>query len=344
MKAIILLSGGLDSTLAAELMSREGLELLAINFKTPFCLCDRHSSNLGCGSNASRVADSLGIDLRIINAADDFLEVLKKPPHGYGANMNPCIDCRILFFRKSRELMAQAGASFIITGEVLGQRPMSQFRRQMETIERESGLEGLVVRPLSAKLLAPTIPEKNGWISRERMLEIAGRSRKPLIALARELGINDYPCAAGGCLLTDPKFAGRIRDLIDHGELDNQNINLLKSGRYFRLSHGAKLIVGRDEDENRMLTMLAKDGDFLFEPQGINGPVAVGKGSFTPDLLAVSCQIVARYSDREGADHADIAYRRLPDGQGTAISSGCLEDEELARLREVGRKASDHRR
>jgi tRNA-specific 2-thiouridylase len=144
MKAIILLSGGLDSTLAAELMSREGLELLAVNFKTPFCLCDRHSSNLGCGSNALRVAEALGIDLKIINATKDFLEVLKKPAHGYGANMNPCIDCRILFFRKSKELMEEVGASFIITGEVLGQRPMSQFRRQMNIIEKEADLEGLL--------------------------------------------------------------------------------------------------------------------------------------------------------------------------------------------------------
>jgi tRNA-specific 2-thiouridylase len=130
MKAIILLSGGLDSTLAAELMSREGLELLAVNFKTPFCLCDRHSSNLGCGSNARRVAEAIGIDLKVINATKDFLEVLKKPAHGYGANMNPCIDCRILFFRKSKELMEEVGASFIITGEVLGQRPMSHYRER----------------------------------------------------------------------------------------------------------------------------------------------------------------------------------------------------------------------
>jgi tRNA U34 2-thiouridine synthase MnmA/TrmU len=333
MKAIILLSGGLDSTLAAELMSREGLELLAVNFKTPFCLCDRHSSNLGCGSNARRVAESLGIDLKIINATEDFLEVLQNPTHGYGANMNPCIDCRILFFRKSRELMEEAGASFIITGEVLGQRPMSQFRRQMNKIERDAGLEGLVVRPLSAKLLPPSIPERNGWISRERMLDIAGRSRKPQIALARDLGINDYPCAAGGCLLTDPKFAGRVRDLIDHGELDMQNINLLKSGRYFRLSHNAKLIVGRNEGENKMLSMLAKDGDYLFEPQGINGPVAVGKGSFAQDLLDLSCRIVARYCDREGVDYADISCRGLPDGQWMTIRSTYLDDKELAKLR-----------
>ena len=333
MKAIILLSGGLDSTLAAELMSREGLELLAVNFKTPFCLCDRHSSNLGCGSNALRVADALGIDLKIINAAKDFLEVLQKPAHGYGANMNPCIDCRILFFRKSKELMDEVGASFIITGEVLGQRPMSQFRRQMNLIEEEADLKGLVLRPLSARLLAPTIPEKNGWISRERMLDMAGRSRKPQMALAKDLGINDYPCAAGGCLLTDPEFANRIRDLIKHDELDMQNIDLLKAGRYFRLSRSAKLIVGRNEFENKMLSMLAKEGDYLFEPATINGPIAVGKGQFSPDEIDVACRIVARYCDREGEPEAEIIHERPPEKEKISIKINFLDDDELAKLR-----------
>ncbi len=333
MKAIILLSGGLDSTIAAELMNREGLELIAVNFKTPFCLCDRRSSNLGCGSNARRVADALGIELKIINAARDFFEVLKRPKHGYGANMNPCIDCRILFFQKSKELMEEIGASFIITGEVLGQRPMSQFRRQMDLIEKEAGLEGLVVRPLSAKLLPLTIPEKMGWISRERMLDIAGRSRKPQIALARELGIKDYPCAAGGCLLTDPEFAKKIRDLIDHGELDMRNINLLKVGRYLRLSENALLVVGRNESENEVLSLVAKNGDFLFGPASINGPVAVGRGEFSPDLLEVACRIVARYSDRNGKQEAEISYKMLPEESATTIVTSFLDDSQIAGLR-----------
>jgi tRNA U34 2-thiouridine synthase MnmA/TrmU len=339
MKAIILLSGGLDSTLAAELMSRENLELLAVNFKTPFCLCDRHSSNLGCGSNAKRVADALGIDIEIINATSDFLEVLKRPAHGYGANINPCIDCRILFFCKSRELMEKIGASFIITGEVLGQRPMSQFRRQMNIIEKEAGLEGLVVRPLSAKLLAPTIPEKNGWISRERMLDIAGRSRKPQMALAKDLGINDYPCAAGGCLLTDPEFAKRIRDLIKHDELDMQNINLLKVGRYFRLSESAKLVVGRNETENNMLTALAKDGDYVFGPATLNGPIAVGKGPLSPDEIDAACRIVARYCDREGKLDADITYRRLPESDERVVKACLMDDADVAKLRALAKAA-----
>lgn len=333
MKAIILLSGGLDSTIAAELMNREGLELFAVNFKTPFCLCDRRSSNVGCGSNARRVANALGIELKIINATKDFLEVLKNPKHGYGANMNPCIDCRILFFRKSKELMDEIGASFIITGEVLGQRPMSQFRQQMDLIEHEAGLDGLVLRPLSAKLLPPTTPEKMGWISRERMLDIAGRSRKPQIALAKDLGINDYPCAAGGCLLTDPEFAKRVRDLIKHDELDMQNINLLKVGRYFRLSENAKLIVGRDENENNMLTSLAKDGDYVFGPTTIIGPIAVGKGQFSPDEIDVACRIVARYCDRDGEFDADISYKRLPENEERTVRTRSMDDTDLAKLR-----------
>ncbi|NMB84728.1 MAG: hypothetical protein GYA29_00575 [Methanothrix sp.] len=333
MKAIILLSGGLDSTIAAELMNKDGLELFAVNFKTPFCLCDRRSSNVGCGSNARRVADALGIELKIINAARDFLEVLKNPEHGYGANMNPCIDCRILFFRKSKELMEEIGASFIITGEVLGQRPMSQFRRQMDLIEREAGLDELVVRPLSAKLLPPTIPEKMGWISRERMLDIAGRSRKPQIALAKELGIKDYPCAAGGCLLTDPEFAKRIRDIIDHSELDMPNINLLKVGRYLRLEESTLLVVGRNEGENEVLSHLAEDGDYLFEPSRIKGPTALGRGTFSPDLLETVCRIVARYSDRDGEEEAEITYRRLPEEVATAIVTGPLEDSRIAEFR-----------
>jgi tRNA U34 2-thiouridine synthase MnmA/TrmU len=333
MKALILLSGGLDSTIAAELMRWENLELVAVNFKTVFCLCDRKTSSGGCRSHAHKVTDVLGIELKMVNATEDFLEVLKKPKHGYGANMNPCIDCRILFFRKSREIMNQTGASFIITGEVLGQRPMSQFRRQMELIEKESGLDGLVVRPLSAKLLPSTIPERMGWIRREQLLCIEGRSRKVQMALAKEFGINDYPCAAGGCLLTDPAFARKIKDLIKHDELNLSNIQLLKAGRYFRLSREANLIVGRDEEENALLAGLSKDGDYIFRPDSVNGPLAVARGILKSDLIELSCRIVARYCDRQGDNYAQICYSRYPDPQETSINASALSEDELEGLR-----------
>ncbi len=327
MKAIILLSGGLDSTIAAELMSREGLELFAVNFKTPFCLCDHKAAAGGCGSLSRKAADAIGIELKIINAADDFLEVLKNPKHGYGANINPCIDCRILFFRKSKELMNEIGASFIITGEVLGQRPMSQFKRQMDIIEKKSGLEGLVLRPLSAKLLPPSIPEKMGWVNRERLLKIEGRSRKMQIALAKEFGINDYPCAAGGCLLTYSGFARKIKDLIDHDELNLSNIQLLRVGRYFRLSEEAKLIVGRDEKENKSLAIFAREGDLVFSPLHIQGPLGIGRGIFDSDIINLSCKIVARYSDHDDKNSVEISYRKIPEAENSLITNPLGEDE-----------------
>lgn len=333
MKAVILLSGGLDSTIAAELMGRVDLELFAVNFKTPFCLCDRKQSAGGCGSHARKVADALGIELRMINATDDFLEVLKNPKHGYGANMNPCIDCRILFFRKSKDLMSRIGASFIITGEVLGQRPMSQHRRQMETIDKEAGLEGFVLRPLSAKLLPPTIPEKMGWVDRERMLNIEGRSRKAQISLAKNFGVNDYPCAAGGCLLTDPGFARKVRDLMRHGELTLPDIQLSKAGRYFRLSPEAKLMVGRDETGNALLAALAKEGDYLFRPLQDKGPLAVGRGIFNHDLLGLSGKIVARYCDRNGSSSVDLSYRRFPETAEKTMRTSFLSENEIEKLR-----------
>ncbi len=333
MKAIILLSGGLDSTIAAELMSRESIELFAINFKTPFCLCDRKASAGGCGSHSRKVAETLGIDLKMINATEDFLEVLKKPKHGYGANMNPCIDCRILFFRKAKEIMSQVGASFIITGEVLGQRPMSQHKRQMDIIEKESGLDGLVVKPLSAKLLPPSIPEKMGWINRERLLNIEGRSRKIQIAFAKKFGINDYPCAAGGCLLTDRGFARKIRDLMEHDELNLPNIQLLKAGRYFRLSKEARLVVGRNEKENELLARLAQDNDYFFHPSHVNGPSAIVRGILNPDLIELSCKIITRYCDRDGSNHAAISYRKSLEAEERLVDVGALSENELNKLR-----------
>jgi len=196
-------------------------------------------------------------------------------------------------------------------------------------------LEGLVVRPLSAKLLPPSTPEKMGWVSRERMLDIAGRSRKPQIALAKDLGIKDYPCAAGGCLLTEPEYARKIKDLIEHDKLDMVNINLLRIGRHFRLYAGAKLIVGRNENENEILFTLAKNGDYVFGPATINGPIAVGKGLITPEYAEIACRIVARYCDRNGEIEADISYKRLPDTEERIIKikTPSWSEAQLAELR-----------
>ena len=314
MKAVLLLSGGLDSTLVAEMMVKEGIELLAVNYKTPFCQCDKKGLH-GCAHTALTVANRLGIECRVINAGEDFLKVLKSPKHGYGSNMNPCQDCRILFFNKAKEIMQEVGASFIITGEVVGQRPMSQLKRQIAMIEKEAGLEGLVVRPLSAQLLPPSIPEEQGWVKRENLLGISGRSRKPQIALVKELGLNDYPCAAGGCLLTDPGFARRVKDLKDHGPFDMLNIELLKVGRHFRLSPQVKLVVGRDERENNYLLRVAKPEDRVFKTIDVPGPVALSRGVFSVDQIEFSARAVSFYSDLNGQGATRIFHAEGSDEQ-----------------------------
>jgi len=314
MKAVLLLSGGLDSTLVAEMMVKEGVELLAVNYKTPFCQCDKKGIH-GCVHTALTVASRLGIECRVINAGEDFLKILKHPKHGYGSNMNPCQDCRILFFRKAKEIMEEVGASFIITGEVVGQRPMSQLKRQIALIEKESGLEGLVVRPLSAQLLPLSVPEEKGWVKRENLLGISGRSRKPQIALAKELGLNDYPCAAGGCLLTDPGFARRVKDLKDHGPFDMPNIELLKVGRHFRLSLQVKLVVGRDERENNYILRVAKLEDDVLKTIDIPGPVALVRGAFSVKEIEFSARVVCLYSDLNGQESTRIFHGAGSDEQ-----------------------------
>ncbi|MGB2661131.1 MAG: hypothetical protein WBB86_06095, partial [Candidatus Omnitrophota bacterium] len=213
MKAISLLSGGLDSILATKLIIEQGIEVEAVNFLTVFCNCTSRGKTCLAGKSA---ADQLGVELKVMEVSKDYFEIIKNPKYGYGRNINPCLDCRVFMFKKAHEYMKETGASFIVTGEVMGSRPMSQRREAMRIIERDSGLGGLLVRPLSAKLFEPSIPEKEGWVDREKFLEIQGRSRKPQIKMAADFGINDYPCPAGGCLLTDVGFARRMRDLMAH--------------------------------------------------------------------------------------------------------------------------------
>lgn len=311
MKALSLISGGLDSTLATKVIMEQGVEVCAVNFVSPFCRCDRKHSgdpkgsaagSRGCRHEATFVSEQLNIPLKVINVTQDFLEMLKAPRHGYGSNMNPCIDCRIMMLRKARQLMQELGASFIITGEVLGQRPMSQHSRAMQTVEKEAGVEGILLRPLSAKLMEPTVPEKNGWVDREKLLEISGRSRKAQIQLAEQLHIKDYPCAAGGCLLTDPNFARRVRDLIDHDLLTLEDVKVLNHGRHFRLTPGAKLVVGRDERDNAMIEACVREGDHLFQPlPEASGPSALGRGADldTEETRLLAGRLVARYFDQK---------------------------------------------
>ena len=304
-KAIGLLSGGLDSTLAVKMMIDQGVDVIVLNFVTPFCTCTRK----GCRHEASRVAELFGVSVKIISGGKEYIEMIKNPKHGYGSNMNPCIDCRILMFRIAKKHMKDIGASFIFTGEVLGQRPMSQHKKAMKTIEQESELENLVLRPLSAKLLDPTIPEERHWVDREKLLSIQGRRRLPQIELADKLGIKDYPCPAGGCRLTDPQFAKRLKESFKHREDRMKDIQLLKYGRHFRLKSRAKVVVGRNEEENNILIRYFDRDDILIEVIGVGSPIVILKKSKNKADIKKAASLCIRYSDITKAENADIRIK-----------------------------------
>lgn len=295
-KAVALLSGGLDSNLAVRMMLEQGVNVEAIAIKTPFCDFD---CGKGCGHRVKEVADELGVKLKTVYFGEEYLRMLKKPKHGYGSGMNPCIDCREMMYGAAKEHMEKTGADFIITGEVLFQRPMSQNNRALHIIENETGLEGKVLRPLSAKHLPPTDAEKDGLIKRESMGDIKGRSRKGQLAMAKHFGVQEPPNAAGGCLLTDPAFSKRIEDAMEHAaDIPSINdIELLKVGRHFRLTKEAKLVVGRNKDENEVVKALAEDADIVLEAKDHVGPTCILRGEADDATVASAASIVLRYSD-----------------------------------------------
>lgn len=323
-RAIALISGGLDSILAARLIQRQQVRVLPLKFNIPF------SSSSDYAYNAAR---NLGEELAGADLGEEFLEIIKNPKYGFGSNMNPCIDCKILMLRKAKELLGKWDAKFVITGEVLGQRPMSQNRQTLQVIEKKSGLEGLLLRPLSAKLLPESIPEKNGWVKRDCLMGFSGRTRKPQIELANSMGIKDYPNPAGGCLLTDPGFAKRLKESLGREGLSLKNIELLKIGRHFRIAENTKLVVGRDEQENKKLEGLAAEDDFIFMPQEAAGPTALGRGEFNEELIRLSCALISRYCDSNGKGQTAIRVIRMPQGQEEILQSPALEEQRILDLR-----------
>jgi len=330
-KAIALLSGGLDSILATRLMLDQNIEVEAVNFMTVFCNCT--SKGKTCLASKA-AADNLGIKLKVFEVSEEYFKVIKNPKYGYGSNINPCLDCRIFMFKKAGEYMKASGASFIFTGEVLGERPMSQRRDAMRIIERDSGLEGLIVRPLSAGLMEPSTPEEHGIIDREKLLSISGRSRKPQMELAKKLGINDYPCPAGGCLLTDPGFSKRMKDLMKvKSDFTVKDVQFLKTGRHFRITPTAKLVVGRNEQENDRLSSLARENDLRFYPDEIKGPIGIGQGQFLEEDLCQASRIVARYSDAGSNQLVKVSCRPVNSIETVFVETLPMAEKELSRLR-----------
>jgi tRNA U34 2-thiouridine synthase MnmA/TrmU len=330
MKAIALLSGGLDSTIAARVMMEQGVELEALNFMTVFCTC----TNRGATCLASQKAvETLGIPLKVFNVSEEYLGVVKHPQHGYGRNMNPCIDCRIFMLKKAKAYMEESGAVFIVTGEVLGQRPMSQRKDAMHLIEKEAGLEGLILRPLSAKVLPTTIPEKEGWVDRERLLNISGRSRKPQIELADHYGIHDYPCPAGGCLLTDPGFAKRMKDLMVYNpQFSLNDVHLLKMGRHFRFSNGVKLVVGRNEEENQKIQTFAQGEDILLKVSSFPGPLSLLRGKLNEGDIEKAAAITVHYGKGKDLGKIEVTYKGVDEDHHQSLSVSPISRGEIERL------------
>ncbi|OQX91460.1 MAG: hypothetical protein B6D58_07990 [candidate division Zixibacteria bacterium 4484_95] len=295
-KAIALYSGGLDSALAILVMIHHEVEVEALKFIIPFGYStgDMPSGN----STSSSVAKEWGFNIINKHLGWDFVEIVKNPKFGRGKNMNPCIDCRLLMLKEAGVHMERSGADFVITGEVLGQRPLSQLRDNLDMIAEKSGLGGRLVRPLSGKLLPPTLPEKEGLIKREWLLDIQGRSRKKQIALAKKFGLKDYSSPAGGCLLTDQQYSRKIEDLFTfESKFDFNDIDLLRVGRHFRLSERCKLIIGRNEEENKAILYLSKKSDFIFEVMNVGSPIGLLRGKASQDDIKLAVSITARYSD-----------------------------------------------
>ena len=327
-KAIALLSGGLDSTLAVKLMIDQGIEVYALNFTSAFCTCDSgakkkgatevatlahahiEGEQAGCKGQAKLVSEKFGVPIKVINKGPEYIDIVRKPKYGYGKGINPCVDCRIFMFRSAKRYMEEIGASFVITGEVVGQRPMSQRRANFETIERESGLEGLILRPLCALNLEETIPEKEGLVDRAKLMDVAGRGRRPIMDKAEELDIEDYPCPSGGCLLTDKIFSKKVRDLLDHKEtVTTKDLQMLKTGRHFRFN-GTKVVIGRDKADNMRLVNLVQKGESLIEPVNFAGPNAVVSGAIDGGgdeaTARFAFDLLLRYSASKAGDEPTV--------------------------------------
>jgi tRNA U34 2-thiouridine synthase MnmA/TrmU len=315
-KAVALISGGLDSMLAAKTIMEQGVHVEGINFFTGFCV-EGHTHAIRAQdkakpkrNNSLWVAEQLGIKLHIVDVIEDYKKVLINPKHGYGANMNPCLDCKIFMVNKAKQWLVENDFDFIITGEVIGQRPMSQRKATMPIISQQSGADDLLLRPLCAKNLPETLPEREGWVDREKLHEITGRSRKPQMALAKQFGFDDYAQPAGGCcFLTDASYSAKLVDLWKardgDKEYDLDDVMLLKVGRHIRPEQHFKLIVAREEGEERFMQGYKKDFITL---KCIDYPGALTLVDGTPSAedLFTAARITARYGQGRNAEQVDV--------------------------------------
>lgn len=322
-RVLALFSGGLDSTLAVMIAQRLGFEVEAVHFTTPFCVCDK--------CRVEEMGRKLGLKVHHIFLGEEFLDLLMDPPHGYGSQMNICIDCRILMFKRAKELAERIGAEYFLTGEVLDERPFSQRASVMSLIEREAGLEGKVLRPLSGKLLWETELERRGLVRREDLYAIRRRRRAQQFQLADMFGLRDCPSPSGGCLLTDPQFSRRLRDYLSHeGRPKLEDAALLRLGRHFRVG-SARVIVGRNEEENRLLEAIAEGRSITrMRVLGYMGPITMVMGEAGEDVLSMAAGITARYSDAPKDVEVEVL---ILDGVERRMTVKAVGDEVLSSFR-----------
>lgn len=294
-KGILLFSGGLDSLLAAKLLMEQDVELIGLHFVLPFYPPYFNLDEL----HSAKQAKEIGLKLEFYKCGKEYLEMLKNPIHGYGKNINPCIDCRIFFISKAAEYMERVNADFVATGEVVGQRPMSQVKNTLRHIEKSTNLEGRLLRPLSARILEPTIAEKEGKIDRSRLLDLNGRGRKRQFELAAEYGITDYSSPSGGCIFTDKNISSRIKDIFKkEDEINEIDIYSSTIGRHFRTDKNSKIIVARNKKESIELEKIKEFADSMLYPV-FRGPTVFVKGKIDDNDLAGITSLMAKYGKPE---------------------------------------------
>jgi tRNA U34 2-thiouridine synthase MnmA/TrmU len=334
LKAVSLFSGGLDSILATELIRRQDIEVIAFNIKTPFGIPKKDGS-----TEAQQAAEQLNVPLKVLNVDKEYIKMLRNPKHGYGKNINPCVDCKIFILKKAKQYAKEIDADFLFTGEVLGERPMSQHGPALKTIEQEAGLKGKLLRPLSAKLLAATVAEKKGLVDRNRLLSIQGRSRKPQLELAKEYGITVYPSPAGGCLLTCEEYAKKLRDLFENKKrITVADVTLLRVGRHFRVGRN-KIIVGRNRDENNFLANNRAKSDYYFELPDIVGPISLLQGPKTKSAIETAAKLTAFHSDAKTSE-TKVKYGK--ESLNRTITVTLPTRPEVDKLRVGNKTAKDH--
>lgn len=332
-KAVALLSGGLDSILAVRIVANLGVDVTALTFMTHFG-CSAGLEGSSCGHDPSKAAAEGNFTVKLCHLGQEYIDMVRAPKHGWGKNMNPCVDCRIMMLNYAKDYLAAIGGAFLLTGEVLGQRPMSQRMDSFRIIDREVGMERRILRPLSARLLKPTLAEEEGLVDRERLYAIHGRSRKVQMQLAAELGIKEYPTPAGGCLLTDPRFSEKLRDLFKYArDVKGNDIHLLKVGRHIRLTPEWKIVVGRNEEENNQLEALAQDGDYWIEARDHAGPVTIGRGRPDEEGLLAAARITLRYGKAPKDQPAAVVVRVLGREDATVLTVTAMAGAAIEKLR-----------